>query len=94
MANQKEPVIPELPHTLTLDNRRLLRVTGVTEVERFDEQAVVLHTARGVLLVRGENLHMQTLSIDGGQVSVDGTITALMYEEPQKPGGFLSRLFG
>lgn len=83
----------ELPHALRLENRETLHVTGVSEVESFDEDSVVLHTARGVLVVRGEALHLQTLSIDGGQVAVDGTICALSYEEPQKQGSFLSRLF-
>lgn len=88
MANENN-----LPHALRLENREALHVTGVSEVESFDEDSVVLHTARGVLVVRGEALHLQTLSIDGGQVVVDGTICALSYEEPQKPGGFLARLF-
>ena len=83
-----------LPHELRLDNRSKLSVSGVSEVESFDESTVVLHTARGVLIIRGENLHLQTLSIDGGQVAVSGTIDSLSYEEPQKTGGFFRRLFG
>ena len=55
---------------------------------------MVLRTARGTLLVRGQDLHLKTLSLDGGQVAVDGTITALIYEEPRREGGFFSRLFG
>lgn len=94
MTNPKEPLNLDVPHTLSLDNRRRLRVSGVTEVESFDEQTVVLHTSCGILLVRGQGLHMQTLSIDGGQVAVDGTIISMVYEEPQKSGGFFSRLFG
>ena len=82
------------PHELRLDDRSKLSVSGVSEVESFDETTVVLHTARGVLIIRGENLHLQTLSIDGGQVAVSGTIDSLSYEEPQKTGGFFRRLFG
>ena len=53
-----------------------------------------MHTVCGVLIVRGQELHLQTLSIDGGCVAVDGTIEALSYAEPQKRGGgFFSRLF-
>ena len=91
MANDS---IQTLPHELRLDNRSKLSVSGVSEVESFDETTVVLHTARGVLIIRGENLHLQTLSIDGGQVAVSGTIDSLSYEEPQKTGGFFRRLFG
>ena len=81
------------PHELRLENREKLSVTGVREVESFDENAVVLHTARGVLIIRGENLHLKTLSIDGGQVAVSGTIGSLSYEEAQKIRGLFQRLF-
>lgn len=91
MANESNR---EQPHELRLDNRTKLSVSGVSEVESFDENAVVLHTARGILVIRGGGLHLQTLSIDGGQVAVDGTIDSLTYEEPQKASGFLRRLFG
>ena len=89
MANERS----DMPHELRLENRARLNVTGVREVESFDENAVVLHTAKGVLVIRGQSLHLQTLSIDGGQVAVDGTVDALVYEETQKQGGFFSRLF-
>ena len=82
-----------LPHELRLDGRAKLSVTGVKEVESFDETAVVLETSLGMLVIRGEALHLNTLSIDGGQVSVSGSIDSLSYEEVQKAGGFFRRLF-
>ena len=45
------------------------------------------------MIIRGENLHLKTLSIDGGQVAVSGTIGSLSYEEAQKSGGLFQRLF-
>lgn len=84
--------LPELPQKLTLENRSRLTVTGVQDVESFDESAVVLHTNRGVLVIRGRELHLKQLSVEGGQVAVDGTVDALLYEEPRKEGGFLARL--
>ena len=77
-----------------MDERKKLTVSGVGEVVSFEENAVVLRTSRGTLLVRGQDLHLKTLSLDGGQVAVDGTVTALIYEEPRREGGFFSRLFG
>ena len=82
------------PHTLSLDERKKLTVSGVGEVVSFEENAVVLRTSRGTLLVRGQDLHLKTLSLDGGQVAVDGTVTALISAEPRREGGFFSRLFG
>lgn len=90
MANESNQ---NQPHELRLQDRVKLSVSGVQEVESFDENAVMLHTARGILIIRGEGLHLQTLSIDGGLVTVDGSIDALTYEEPQKTGGFFRRIF-
>ena len=82
-----------LPHKLTLNERKQLTMTGVSEVVSFDENAVVLHTALGTLLVQGEGLQLKNLSPDGGQVTVSGNIGALTYEEP-RPAGWLRRLLG
>ena len=95
MAFEYEEKALELPHKVTLDSRNRLNMTGIKEVESFDEGMVVLHTTRGTLVVRGEGLHLQLLSLDGGQVHVDGTVDSLTYEDPgNASGGFLSRLFG
>lgn len=81
-----------LPHKLSLNERRELTMTGVTEVVSFEENAVVLRTALGTLIVQGKDLQLKTLSLEGGQVAVDGDISALCYEEPRL-GGW-RRLFG
>ena len=75
-----------MPHKLQLSERSKLTMTGVTEVASFEEHAVVLHTALGRLLVQGRDLKLKTLSLEGGQVAVDGNISALVYEEPRLTG--------
>ena len=82
-----------LPHRLTLNERSSLTLTGATEVVSFDENAVVLKTTLGTLTIHGRQLQLKNLSLEGGQVAVDGAIAALIYEEP-KPAGGLRRLFG
>ena len=82
-----------LPHKLTLVGRKELTLTGVTEVIRFDEQVVVLKTGMGLLTVHGRDLHLKNLSLEGGQAAVEGTVSALVYEEPRKSGA-LRRFFG
>ncbi len=77
----------QLPHALSLKERRDLTMTGVTEVVSFEETGVVLRTALGTLMVQGSGLQLKTLSLDGGQVAVEGSISALVYEEP-RPGGW------
>lgn len=81
-----------LPHKLQLNERRSLTMSGVSEVVSFDETAVVLQTSLGTLIVHGQELKLKTLSLDGGQVAVDGAISALIYEEPRQ-NGFWRRLF-
>ena len=83
-----------LPHELRLENREKLTVNGVQEVASFDENTVALLTEKGLLIIRGENLQLKSLSTDGGVVAVHGTIHSLDYEEARKVGGFFKRLFG
>ena len=93
MTNPQQTSI-EAPHQLQLDSRARLHMTGVVEVESFDENTIVLTTTRGSLIVRGEGLHLQLLRLDGGEVLVDGTIDSLSYEDSAPAGGFFARLFG
>ena len=83
-----------MPHKVVLDGRSRLSVTGVTDVLSFDEGAVLLRTEMGILTVQGRDLRLKTLSPEGGQVSVEGNVASLVYEEPRNKGGWLSRLMG
>ena len=82
----------QLPHKLCLNERRELTMNGVTEVVSFEENAVILRTSLGTLIVQGKDLQLKTLSLEGGQVAVEGSVSALIYEEP-RIGGW-RRLFG
>lgn len=84
----------QLPHKLTLNERKALTMTGVTEVISFDDSTVILRTALGTLMIHGKELQLKNLSLDGGQVTVDGSVSALIYEEPRPDRGWLRRLFG
>lgn len=84
----------QLPHKLTLQQRNALTMDGVTEVVSFDDTTVILRTSLGTLIIQGRDLQLKTLSLDGGQVAVDGNVSALIYEEPRPQGGWLRRLFG
>ncbi len=84
----------QIPHKLQLEQRRKLTMNAVTEVISFEENAVVLQTALGTLIVQGRELQLKNLSLEGGQVAVEGEITALIYEEPRQGGGWRKRLFG
>ncbi len=83
------------PHRLSLEDRHLLSLTGVTDVDSFDDTVVLLQTNRGRMTVRGEGLQLKHLNLEGGQVSVEGTVSAIVYEQATRDsGGFLRRLLG
>lgn len=86
---------PDSEHRVVLTDRSQLTITGVEEVESFDEEMIVMSTVRGVLIVHGTGLHIEQLSLDGGALKVEGTVDSLTYEEETRSrGGFLSRLVG
>lgn len=84
----------QLPHNLQLKERKYLAVTGVSEVVSFEENAVVLQTNMGTLIIHGQQLQLKNLSQEGGQVTVEGSVAALVYEEPRRRDGWRQRLFG
>ena len=85
----------EKKHRLCVQTRACAEVSGVTDVESFDEQTVVLTTDCGEMTVEGEGLHVSTLDIARGVVEIHGRIHAVVYGDamPQKRG-LRQRLFG
>lgn len=80
-------------HSLSLSERKKLTMTGAAEVVSFDENAVVVKTALGTLVIQGENLQLKQLTVEGGNVAVEGEIGSLQYEQSRSEGGWLGRLF-
>ena len=82
-------------HAVTMENRQSLRVTGVEDVDCFNEQVVVLVTSAGTLTVSGAGLQMSQLDLEQGRVEISGQIDAMEYtgsaSGPRR--GLLSRLF-
>lgn len=83
-------------HRVLLEDRERLLISGVEEVERFDEESILLSTSQGGMEIQGEGLHIEQLSLNGGDLKVEGRVTGLSYdvETPNKGGGFWGRLFG
>lgn len=93
MAFEDGKLRTEMDHHVILEGREELAVSGVEEVESFDENTIVMVTNRGTLVVRGEQLHIEKLSLDGGDLRVEGMVESLTYEdEGRERGGFFSRL--
>ena len=69
-------------HTLTMDGRSRAKLTGVTAVNCFNEQEVVLETMEGEVALLGDGLHIEQLDLEDGQLDVTGDITAIEYSAP------------
>lgn len=85
---------PALPHKLALTDRRTLALSGVAEVLSFDENTVTAITALGTLEIHGSDLKLKTLSPDGGQVHIEGNISALIYEDSRPRQNGWRRFWG
>ena len=94
MAYEEKYKMAELPHNVIMEGRRKVSVSGVDDVESFDEGEIVMNTSQGILIVRGQDLHIEKLSLDSGDIVLEGVIDKLEYEENIKTsGGLFSRLF-
>ena len=84
-------------HKVSMTNRRLCMINGVKDVNSFDEQEVVLETEQGILQVKGAELHVSRLTLERGEIDIDGRIDSLVYsgqgEQGAKKEGFFERMF-
>ncbi len=83
-------------HDVIMRGRKLLDITGVKQVESFDNEEFLLETVMGFLAVRGQGLHMKNLDVDKGVVSIKGKVFDLVYLDEhsgEKAKGFFSKLF-
>ena len=84
-------------HKLILSNRRTGTITGVSDVISFDISEVLLETEQGMLMIKGADLHVNRLTLEKGELDIEGRIDSLAYSEVtsyQKQGeSLLGRLF-
>ncbi len=90
-----EKMLMKKPHNVILEDRKNLTITGVQDIDSFDEQMVVAFTDQGELTVRGYNLHVGKIDVESGELYVQGEIESLAYADPQpqRGGGLFGKLF-
>lgn len=96
MIQQPEKVQkPRIPHSITVDSRKRIALTGVLDIDSFNEQGVIVLTDLGVLIIKGNDLHINKLNVESGDVSIDGSIDSLTYTDinDKKTGSILKSLF-
>ncbi len=89
---------PRRAHSVQMENRGSMFMTGITDVIAFDLNKVVLESDYGVITIKGSDLHVNRLSVDKGELDVDGSIQSFEYTEisnySTKSKSVFNRLFG
>lgn len=84
------------PHKMIVNNRQNASFSGISDVVSFDETEVVLETTQGQLMIKGKGLHVNHLTLEKGEVDLNGKIDSLVYSD-RMPGknaeSVLGRLF-
>ena len=82
-------------HSMILENRKCLSISGITDVDSFDEKAICLYTQLGELTIQGKELHIDSMSVETGDMTVTGDIWAIIYGDKDRHGPLsaLGRLF-
>ena len=87
----------EVLHNVILENRKKLTLSGIEDVDSFDEACITLFTDTGMLTVKGTDLHINRLSVETGEVLIEGHVDALLYADGErgktKGMSFLARMF-
>lgn len=92
--SQDEKVMSTFPQNIVLEDRKKLTVTGVSDVDSFDERTVSVYTELGEMTVRGMGIHISKLNTETGELTLEGRIDALIYtQEEPKNQGFFNRMF-
>lgn len=81
-------------HKLNIIERKSALITGVNDVLSFDANEVLLQTEQGILMIRGNELHVNRLTLEKGEVDIDGRIDSLTYSDTANYGKSGESLFG
>lgn len=84
-------------HKVSMTNRRSCTINGVKDVLSFDIHEILLETEQGMLMIKGDDLHVSRLTLDKGEVDIDGRIDSFTYSDAGGTGhkneSLLTRLF-
>lgn len=83
-------------HRVILENRQGGTVTGVRDVNSFDEKEILLHTEAGKLVIKGAQLHVKRLDLEKGEVELEGKVDSMTYlskGSEKKEESLLKRMF-
>lgn len=92
MNDEKKPI--KLSHNLILKDRKVLVISGVIDVDSFDEHKIIVYTDLGELTICGEDIHIEKINLETGDLNLDGNIASMVYTENRPSNqGLFSKLF-
>ena len=82
-------------HNIIMENRKNLTISGITDVDSFDEKSICLYTQLGELTIQGRELHIDSMSVETGDMTITGDIWSVVYGDKDRKGpvSALGRLF-
>ncbi len=92
----EEKKVFKTAHNVIIESRKSLTISGVMDIDSFDEESVILFTEMGELTIKGVNLHINKIDVNTGDLLMEGEIDTLSYSDnrpQQKGGGFFAKLF-
>lgn len=88
-----QKVTTAIPQNIILENRKNLRVSGVKDIDSFSESKIVLSTVMGELVIKGDDLHVNSLDAQSGDFSMSGCVNSLSYNRHSVLDGPVKKLF-
>ena len=80
-------------HRVAMNNRRNCAIGGVNDVLSFDIHEILLETEQGMLMIKGDDLHVSRLTLEKGEVDIDGKIDSFTYSDVAGAGHKSESLF-
>ncbi len=80
-------------HNIIMEARKSVVISGVKDCKSFEDELIVLETEMGELSIKGEGLHIGSFSVETGDLTMTGSVYAIVYTNDNKAGGFFSRIF-
>lgn len=89
---QNDSAVKPKPHNIIMENRNALNISGVKDIDSYDEKQIIIYTELGEMIIKGNNLSVDSFDNTTGNFKATGMINAMIYTENRKNVGFLTKL--
>ena len=81
--------------TVILKDRRNLSINEVIDVDSFNFNEILIKTNKGIMSIKGKELHVKRLNLEKNEIDIDGVINSIEYLQKAKEEkeSFFKRIF-